>query len=368
MFSEPERMRPGRWESDFVRRATCSTEMGKKTRRWAATGRLAHILILSTILGIFGILPGCGTDRGPVIRARTTSPDPATPPVVDTRPTPAATSGVTGSGPSLAPGPGRLAHATGLPTTVAPPSLVVGLRKSGTNSKGFPEYTNEKDGTVLVLIPGGTLLVGSNGPDNEKPPRSVTLPPFLMARVPVTNAQFARYLSATGRDAGRLWKEHASTWGDQAPVVCVSWDDATAYCLWARLQLPTEEQWELAARGTQGSTWPWGNTWDATRCRNSVDSPAAGAAPVGRYPSGASPFGCLDMAGNVWQWTASWYERPQDSATPDDELVQDYRVMRGGAWHDFNPANFRGACRIGIRAANRTVHSYGHGFRCARSL
>ena len=184
--------------------------------------------------------------------------------------------------------------ATNPPPDVAP----AGLKASGTNAKGFQEFTNEKDGTVLVKIPGGTFQMGSNERDREKPPHSVTMPAYLLARVPVTNAQFARFVSATSHDAGSDWKQYASKLGDQAPVVCVNWNDATAYCTWAGLRLPTEEEWEYAARGPQSLVYPWGNDWDPSRCQNSVGSNNPDrAAPVGSFPSGASPFGCLDMAG-----------------------------------------------------------------------
>ena len=240
------------------------------------------------------------------------------------------------------------------------------LRDSGTNAQGFQEFTNEKDQTVLVRIPGGTFQMGSNERDEEKPPHSVTLPAYLLARVPVTNAQFARFVATTGHDAGSFWRQFASKWGDQASVVCVSWNDATAYCTWAGLRLPTEEEWELGARGTEGYTYPWGNDWDASRCKNSMDTSSDGAAPVGSFPTGASPFGCLDMVGNVWHWTSSWYDRYPGSTTSNNQFGQKYRVLRGGAANTYTyPSYFRGACRSGLCTDNRVNFT---GYRCARSV
>ena len=219
---------------------------------------------------------------------------------------------------------------------------------------------------MLVRIPGGTFQMGSNEYDAEKPVHAVTLPTYLMARVPVTNAQFARFVSATRHDAGSKWRHYASKWGDQAPVVCVTWFDATAYCAWAGLRLPTEAEWEYVARGPQSLSYPWGNEWDASRCRNSVGGSwgaAGSAASVGTYPSGASPFGCLDMAGNVWQWTSSWYDGYPGSTHHDGSFGQINRVLRGGSWYDNIPSLFRGAYRDAGDPVLR--HNY-CSFRCAR--
>ena len=239
-----------------------------------------------------------------------------------------------------------------------------GLRFVGKNARGFEEYENLEDGTVLIKIPGGTFTMGSNDREDEKPPHRVTLPACLLARVPVTNSQFARFVSATSHDAGSDWKQYASEWGEQAPVVCVSWNDATAYCTWAGLRLPTEEEWEYAARGPQSLVYPWGNAWDPSRCRNSEGSNGR-TDPVGSFPSGASPFGCLDMTGSVWQWTSSWYDRYPGNTTSHDMFGQKVRVLRGGAWGNYGPTLFRGAYRDGVVPVDRYINN---GWRCARTL
>ena len=247
------------------------------------------------------------------------------------------------------------------PAYVCPP----GLRTLGPNVQGCEEYENVKDGTVLVQIPSGTFQMGSNEREVEKPVHIVTVPSYFMARVPVTNTQFLRFVSATSYTAKRNWQEFASKWGEQAPVVRVSWDDARAYCAWAGLRLPSETEWEYAARGPQSLIYPWGNSWEDGRCHSSVGGrleSAGGVAPVGSYLSGASPFGCLDMAGNVWQWTSSWLEAYPGSTFSCNAYGHKCRVLRGGCWNGNEPTAFRAAARNGGISGD---HSYG--FRCARS-
>ena len=155
-----------------------------------------------------------------------------------------------------------------------------------------------------------------------------------------------------------------STAEDDHPVVQVSWFDAEAYCAWAGGSLPTEAQWEKAARGTDGRTYPWGSVFDGTWL-NYCDASCEGGdtafddgyrftAPVGSYPAGASPYGALDMAGNVWEWTADWYDDGYYAVSPASNPTGpdsgQYRVLRGGSWnHD----------RSGMRTAFRLDSSAG---------
>ena len=194
--------------------------------------------------------------------------------------------------------------------------------------------------------------------NNEKPQRTVKLPTYWISRTPVTNDQFARFVQATGyrttadrEGKGRGWTGAEWEWiagadwqhprgpassiagKEDHPVVQVSWDDAQAYCNWAGLALPTEEQWEKAARGTHGRLWPWGNKPPTTEHCN-FHRHVGDTTPVGRYsPIGDSPFGCADMAGNVWEWTSSWYTESQT------------RALRGGAWSS-NDQYLRAAYRL----------------------
>ena len=204
--------------------------------------------------------------------------------------------------------------APGSSGTVSVPQGKPGPKKDvGTNARGYRECRNARDGSVLVVVPGGTFTMGSDELPNEKPPHRVTLAAYCIGKYAVTNRQFKKFVSATGYDAGGDWRSWAAKWGEQAPVVCVSWHDAVAYCRWAGLRLPTEAEWEYAARGPEGRKYPWGDKWDGSRCNNAVKgSKGPGkAVAVGSYPSGASWCGALDMAGNVRQFTTSLYEPPR---------------------------------------------------------
>jgi len=226
------------------------------------------------------------------------------------------------------------------------------------------EMVNPTDGSVLLRIPGGAFTMGSNDSSDEKPPHRVTVGSFWMGKFEVTNARYRRLVKATGHKSTANWQGYASRWGEDAPVVYVSWNDAAAYCRWAGGRLPTEEEWEYAARGSEGREFPWGDTWDASRCCNPTNS-GGKPRPVGSFPQGASPFGCLDMAGNVWEWTASWYDRYPGNTTSDNSFGQKNRVLRGGSWGiGMVDVNFRGADRYDYVP----VSAYGYlGFRLARS-
>ena len=238
-----------------------------------------------------------------------------------------------------------------------------------------------------VTIPAGKFIMGSdkkrdtNAYSDETPQHEVYVPEFQIARVPVTNAQYKAFVDATGYVTtaeekgtalgyvngkwewvkGADWRHprgpKSSIQGkDHHPVTCISWHDAMAFCKWAGVRLPTEAEWEKAARGTDGRIWPWGNeqpTKEHCNFNRNVDD----TTPVGKYPKGASPYGCLDMAGNVWEWTSSrwggtdWakpgYPYPYDPDDGREDLtVDDSRVLRGGSFSD-NAASVRCAYRDG---------------------
>jgi formylglycine-generating enzyme required for sulfatase activity len=240
------------------------------------------------------------------------------------------------------------------PTVEMVPPPRRGLHIVGRNERGYEEAENGTDGSILIHIPGGAATIGSNHAEDERPPHSVIFGDFWINKVPITNNQFRRFLSATGyAPDDRGWEGCARSWGEQAPVAGIAYADALAYCRWAELRLPTEEEWEYAARGPDGRRFPWGNAWDDTRCRHDLYGASRGAMTVGSYPEGASPFGCLDMVGNVPEWTASQYARYNGSkATPQ-------QVLRGGSWNEDDPVLFRCARRTVDNGKQRA------GFRCA---
>lgn len=205
--------------------------------------------------------------------------------------------------------------------------------------------------------------MGSNEYDNEKPPHTVYLDGYWMYQYPVTVPQYRSFCLATNR---KMLRHPRWGWKDDHPIVNVSWNDATAYTQWAGVRLPTEAQWEKAARGTDGRKFPWGNEWDGSKCANSVGRKSLSSTkPVGSYPQGASPYGCTDMAGSVWAWCADWYGERYYSSSPSKNPPGpnsgDDRVLRGGSWNYRDEGYFRCSYRNGLVPDVRDNY---WGFRC----
>jgi formylglycine-generating enzyme required for sulfatase activity len=234
----------------------------------------------------------------------------------------------------------------------------------------LPPVALEADG-AMAPVPGGSFVMGDDEGDPNEAPKPATVGAFLLMRLEVTNRQFAKFVAATGHrtdaetsGSGYVWDRswrlvpgadwrHPGGPGSSIerkqdhPVVQVSARDAAAFCAWQGLRLPSETEWEFAARGTDGRRYPWGmsppgaqperraNFGTVECCAPDAADGYRDTAPVGRYERGASPFGILDMAGNVWEWTASRFPG-------QPHLV----VLRGGGWGN-NPYCLRTAYRHG---------------------
>jgi formylglycine-generating enzyme required for sulfatase activity len=238
--------------------------------------------------------------------------------------------------------------------------------------------TSPADGMVMVYVPAGEFLMGSADSDsqassNEKPQHMVYLDAYWIDQTEVTNAQYARCVAA-----GKCrppWSTYSNThnlyYGEQQfesyPVILVSWDDAQAYCAWVSRRLPTEAEWEKAARGPYGRIYPWGNRQPGCDLANFAGC-AGNTSAVGSFPAGASPYGALDVAGNVWEWVQDWYGETyyadSPSNNPDGPSSGQYRVLRGGSWN----YNWWDTIRVAYRYfSDPDYRDFDFGFRCGVS-
>jgi formylglycine-generating enzyme required for sulfatase activity len=192
----------------------------------------------------------------------------------------------------------------------------------------------------MIAIPAGEFTMGSAN-KVERPPHAVSVDAFEIDQFEVTNEAFEKFVAETGyvTDAEKAGDTSWRYWANgkpKHPVVKVSWNDAVAFCEWAEKRLPTEAEWEKAARGTDERTYPWGNDWDVDKA-NTKDSGYRGTLIVGSFPSGASPYGVMDMAGNVAEWTSDWFQPYPGYPGGDGEAQyfgEKFRVIRGGGWYD----------------------------------
>ncbi len=211
----------------------------------------------------------------------------------------------------------------------------------------------------MVWFPGGRFLMGSNALREASPEAEVSVAPFWMDAHPVTVAEYRRYLEETGAPPPRYWNDPDCR-GDEQPVVGVSWQEAAAYAAWAGKSLPTEAQWEFAARGRENRTYPWGALPpDATRCN--FGDHIGGTTMVTLYEDGCTPDGIHDLAGNVFEWTLDPFA-PYDTLRnrPDEAAQIPRRAVRGGCWQS-TPEELATAARRGVfpETQARTI-----GFRC----
>lgn len=287
------------------------------------------------------------------------------------------------------------ASTTPLPqTTTALPLTATAVQPTLTSVPQPPTPTpgigttllGDRDGMTLVYVPAGEFVMGAAANDSaaspdEKPQHPVALDAFWIDRTEVTNAQYRKCIEAgICRRPQSPETNYEDPVFDTYPIVNVSWYDAQTYCQWAQRRLPTEAEWEKAARGTDGRTYPWGNnsvagdkvnfcdkhcsyTWRSRQ----IDDGYAWTSPVGHYLNGASPYSALDMAGNVWEWVADWYDAKYYSdSLAENPLGPDSgkeKVLRGGSWYDY-----AGHVRTTRRTKDDPVAFDGNiGLRCARS-
>jgi iron(II)-dependent oxidoreductase len=230
----------------------------------------------------------------------------------------------------------------------------------------------------LIYIPEGPFLMGTlptgrRKTDHEEPQREVFLDAYYIGKYPATHAQYAQFVEAAGYPPPRFYDNPRFNRAD-CPVVGVTWYDAQALLEWLNAltgeayRLPTEAEWEKAARGVDGREYPWGNEWDAAKA-NTSESRLKRTTPVRSYPDGVSPYGCHDMGGNVYEWCSDWfhpmtyqYDRRTNPTGPEEGRR---KVIRGGSW----VARGEFAARCANRAAYEpTEAAHNVGIRIARSL
>lgn len=244
------------------------------------------------------------------------------------------------------------------------------------------EWAQEIPG--MAYVPAGEFIMGSSDEDiemylqmfvtrrpsryaNEKPRHTVYLDAFYIDKYEVTNAQYEEFMTATGHSSPPYWKDELFNQPEQ-PVMSVTWEDAKAYADWVGKRLPTEAEWEKAARGTDGRYWTWGSEWDASKLNGNDVGTVEGfvyTSPVGSFPQGVSPYGVHDMAGNVWEWCEDWYDESYYSygpkINPKGPASGDNHVLRGGDW-SMNKDFTRCPSRFGLSPGSMLT-----GFRCAQS-
>jgi formylglycine-generating enzyme required for sulfatase activity len=250
----------------------------------------------------------------------------------------------------------------------------------------------------MITIPAGEFIIGNNGrsegegsgdPD-EIPVHKVYLDAYRIDKYEVTNAQYKAFVDATNHRPPKLWQPARPAGGPARPrdgsgpgityppekadhpVVYVDWYDANEYCHWIGKRLPTEEEWEKAARGPDGRIFPWGNTFDVKKANSpqywlSLNKEGS-TTPVGRFENGKSPYGVYDMAGNVYEWTSNWYKPYPRNMEFNAHYGEKNKIVRGGSWYDC----LSYGCGLSAPSYNRSrfapeIRNKGFGFRCAKN-
>jgi formylglycine-generating enzyme required for sulfatase activity len=256
---------------------------------------------------------------------------------------------------------------TAVPGEKGAKELVAGQKQS----QERPALPRPPEGS-MVSIPAGEFTMGSpDGDPDERPAHKVHVDAFSMDVYEVTVRQYAEFLQSTGIRSPSDWQTMNRPAYQKRPVANVDWEDAAAYCKWAGKRLPTEAEWEKAARGTDGRLYPWGNDPPTPLHANygKTGSNSHGTlAPVGMLEDGKSPYGIYDMAGNVWEWVSDWYDddyyKNSPSQNPTGPPKGGFKVIRGGSWNS-NQRNLRSSDRYWDPPSFRSL--YFPGFRCAKT-
>lgn len=247
-----------------------------------------------------------------------------------------------------------------------------------------PKTMTAKDGAPMIVIPAGEFTMGADdGRGNERPVHTVTLPAYAIDQFEVTMELYDSFLQAGGQTPPPLWDPEAVTAAGDRPAVGLTWDDASAYCRWAGKRLPTEAEWEKAARGTDARRFPWGHMQPFVDIANynrgvwvsypitlvTVKGGTKGMSiRHGLKTGGKSPYGLYHMAGNAAEWVADWYDREYYQTSPKESPKGpekgEKRVIRGGSWAE-TPIGIRSTARVSAEPAyqDQTV-----GVRCAMDV
>ena len=247
-------------------------------------------------------------------------------------------------------------------TAIAVVGILV-LSISQVVAQKYETKVNDVDKSVMILIPEGPFKMGNNsGGKKDKPEHTINLSKYWIYKHEVTVAQYMAFAKPSGR---KLPSEPPYGFHDDYPVVYVNWKDADAYCRWAGGMLPTEAQWEKAARGTDGRLYPWGNRFVKTNARASagVKEPK----PVGSFPQGASPYGVLDMSGNVAEWVNDHFQSDYYKISPDTNPKGPDRGKKGVRGGAFNIGNQKRVTTTSRASTTQSTYSNTTGFRCASS-
>lgn len=219
----------------------------------------------------------------------------------------------------------------------------------------------------MAYVPAGRFVMGNNrGKHDEGPAHEVSLDGFYIDIYEVTNFEYSRFVKSEKRKPSRFSGDVRFNKPDY-PVVGIRWDDAMAYCEWRDKRLPTEAEWEKAARGTDNRMFTWGNRFNPGAANiSSASDPFPFTSSVGRFPAGASPYGIMDMLGNVWEWCSDWYDKDYYKIgifnNPKGPYTGKLKVLRGGSWF-----NDKEIIRVTKRYKSSPINrSQTYGFRCAK--